>query len=79
MYTVIYRRGGYLNATWHKSTPQVELREAVERANGLERMGYKALVNKTALLTSFGLPIGYCAKCNSLTGQCTKRGKECAA
>ncbi len=72
-YTVIYRMGGPALCNWKRCIPVPTLQKARTMANGIERMGYKTLVWGTQNLNSVGLPVGWCSKCDALTGECTKR------
>lgn len=56
-FTVIYRTGGTENFKWNRVGERYSDRaSARESADGLERMGYPALVHDTKLLDSIGLP-----------------------
>jgi len=58
-YTVIYRTGGTENFKWHKCVPVGSHADAEEQKQEIERMGYKAIVHKTAEIESIGLPETY--------------------
>ena len=77
-YTVVYRMGGYLNATWHRCVPVATKEEALEQAAEIERGGRKALVRPTAEWDSVGLPVGFCGKCDPITGVCRGEHGFCA-
>lgn len=72
MYTVIYRTGGYTAATWRPCRPVATMQEAVSQKGSLERGGRKAIIHTTSGLAAHGLPIGWCHKCDSTTGECTR-------
>jgi len=76
-YTYIYRTGGFLNAKWRQVMVFGNFDFIKSKAAETERMGYKTLIKRTSEVKSVGLPVGYCARCNSETGQCTGKGKEC--
>jgi hypothetical protein len=76
-FTVVYRTGGYLNAKWHRCEAKTTLEDANTQKAEVERMGYKAIVRPTNEWDSIGLPVGWCPKCDSSTGECTGKG-ECA-
>jgi len=75
-FTTIYRCGGYVNATWHKAFPVATREKAEAQKAEIERGGRKAIVVETAKLDVVGLPVGWCGKCDSLTGAPTKACKH---
>jgi hypothetical protein len=61
-FTVIYRTGGTENFKWNRVGERYTNRtSAKESADGLERMGYPALIHDTKLLDAIGLPSTYSA------------------
>ena len=58
-YTVIYRTGGTHNFQWKKALPLASMQEAIVQKNDLMRQGYPALIHRTDLLDSIGLPDTY--------------------
>lgn len=61
-WTVYYRRGGTDNFSWHKVLEQFpSVQEAAAKAQGLTKVGYRALYEETALLNSIGLPETFAA------------------
>lgn len=75
-FTTVYRMGGYLNATWHKALPVATREEALKQKAEIERGGRKAIVFETKTLDVVGVPVGWCSKCDSVTGQPTERCKH---
>ena len=59
MYTVIYRIGGTENCKWKRCLPVSTITEADKQAEGIERMGYKAVVHLTDILNWTGMPTGW--------------------
>lgn len=57
-YTTIYRTGGTANCKWNRCTSGT-YEESKKLQDGCERMGYKALIHKTAALNSIGMPEGW--------------------
>lgn len=70
MYTVVYRKGGTHNATWHRTVEFTRLADAHESVDELNRAGYKTHVQETRILDAIGLPVGWCAHCDPITGEC---------
>ena len=76
-YTVIFRMGGYLNATWHRMAWTGTLAAAEKHAAEIERGGRRAIVTSERELAIVGMPVGYCASCDPITGACRGRRTEC--
>lgn len=57
--TVVYRIGGTERCEWRRTTGQTSMTEAMDRKADLEQMGYKALIFKTAVLNTVGMPEGW--------------------
>lgn len=58
-FTVIYRTGGTMNARWHRCAAVATIEDARKMQDDIRRGGRKALIHKTNLLDSIGLPSGY--------------------
>lgn len=58
-FTVMYRTGGTLRCRWVRCAAVATRAEAVPMVETIERMGYKALVFRTAYLDAVGGPEGW--------------------
>lgn len=61
-YTVVYRTGGTDNCTWKRTINYLTIDEAKASAISIEKMGYKALVQKAHFTDTIGLPQGWSHK-----------------
>ena len=78
MFTVVYRTGGTNNCEWRQCLSVATMQEAVSQKGSIERGGRKALIHRTSAVVSNGLPVGWCSRCDPLTGKCTHK-KDCKA
>lgn len=76
-YSVIYRMGGPADCQWHQCRPVATMQEAVSLKDSIERGGRKAIIQRTSDLVSMGLPVGWCSKCDPMTGKCAGDPVEC--
>jgi len=67
-WTVIYRTGGTDNARWRAMQPCRTRYDADVMADYCARMGYKPMVFVTAQLNALGMPAGFDASCDPVTG-----------
>ncbi len=77
-FTVIYRTGGWMNAEWHLTAPRFPNRaRAGTFADGMERQGYKALIQFSSYVDKAGLPVGFCEHSDPMAGRPSKKNCGC--
>jgi hypothetical protein len=59
IYTVIYRTGGELACEWHRSLISGSFEHCQNKAEEVQRMGYKTLIQDRNALAVMGLPVGW--------------------